>query len=144
MDKRIYRINCLYTKFLNAVNTQLITTYYNISNEFNITIHRIKDDEFMVYVNYENIPPLISQLQLPNDISNYIKSILHKKINIDASFVYSSQYPFRPPLWTITNSTIDLKKEIAIFNRTLDDAWIPCMTLEHDVLCYLVWAIQKI
>jgi hypothetical protein len=142
MDKRIDRINCLYTKFLNAVNTQLIPSYYNISNEFNITLNRTKVDEFVLYIKYENIPPLIRQLQLPSDILNYIKSFLHKKISIDASFSYSTQYPFRPPLWSILNSSIDLKKEIAIFNRSLDDAWLPCMTLEHDVLCYLVWAIQ--
>jgi len=144
MDKRLERIDRSYTKFLNDLNTQQISSHYNISNEIQINITRIKEDIFTVYITYENIPPLIAQLNLPCDINNYIKSFLHKQDKIYASLVFPTQYPFRPPIWSIEYAIKDLKKEIAIFNRSLDDAWIPCINFENEILCYLVWAIQMI
>ena len=74
MDKRIERIDRSYTQFLNVVKIKGITGHYSISDEYTVTIQRISYDVFMVYITYENKPPLIEQLQLPSDIHYYIKS----------------------------------------------------------------------
>jgi hypothetical protein len=142
MDKRIERIDRSYTQFLNVVNKQPITRHYTISDEYTITVTRIAEDVFMVFITYENKPPLIAQLQLPSDIHMYIKSFLHTKHKINSFLSYPNQYPFRPPAWTIVNSSIELKKEMIQFNKSLEESWLPCLNFENDILCYLVWAIQ--
>jgi hypothetical protein len=98
----------------------------------------------MVYITYENTPPLIEQLQLPSDINNYIKSFLHKKHKINSFISYTDQYPFRSPRWSIVHATKELKKEIIHYNQSLEESWLPCLNFENDILCYLVWAIQHI
>lgn len=144
MDKRMERIDRSYTQFLNVIKKQHITSHYNISDEFTIVISRISGDVFMVYITYENKPPLISQLQLPSDIHNYIKSFLHQKHKINSFLTYPDQYPFRSPRWTIVHATKELKKQIVQFNASLEESWLPCLNFENDILCYLVWAIQHL
>jgi len=96
----------------------------------------------MVYITYENNPPLISQLELPLDIHYYIKSFLHQTHKINSFVSYTEQYPFRAPRWSIVHSTKELNKEIIQFNKSLEESWLPCLNFENDMLCYLVWAIQ--
>jgi hypothetical protein len=144
MDKRIERIDRSYTKFLNVVNKQPITRHYSISDEYIVTIQRISHDVFMVYISYENKPPLIAQLQLPSDIHSYIKSFLHTKHKINSFIAYTEQYPFRPPRWSIVHATKELKQQIIQFNQSLEASWLPCLNFENDILCYLVWAIQQL
>ena len=144
MDKRIQRIDNSYTQFLNVVKLKGITGHYSISNEYTVTISRISHDVFMVYIVYQNNPPLITQLDLPSDIHYYIKSFLHTKHKINSFVSYPDQYPFRPPKWTIVHSTKELTKEIIQFNQSLEESWLPCLNFENDILCYLVWAIQNL
>jgi hypothetical protein len=144
MDKRIERIDRSYIQFLNVVKLKGITGHYNISDEYKITITRITEDVFMVYITYENQPPLIAQLELPSDINTYIKSFLHTKHKINSFLSYPNQYPFRPPAWTIVHATKDLKNQIIQYNKSLEESWLPCLNFENDILCYLVWAIQQL
>lgn len=142
MDKRLARIERGYQRFLNTLHSRRINSHYDISHEFDITVTKTSDETFMVYINYENNPPLIAQLQLPTDINTHIKSFLHAKKHMYASIGYPSDYPFRPPKWAIVDSTINLKNELIIFNKSLDASWLPCMDFDNELLCYLVWAIQ--
>lgn len=142
MDKRIQRIDNSYRQFLNVVNLKGIIGHYSISDEYNVTVSRISEDVFMVYITYENNPPLISQLELPLDIHYYIKSFLHQTHKINSFVSYTEQYPFRAPRWSIVHSTKELNKEIIQFNKSLEESWLPCLNFENDMLCYLVWAIQ--
>ena len=142
MDKRIERIGRSYTKFLNAVDTKTIPTHYDISDDFQIIVTKTADDTFLIDISYENKPPLISQLQLPSDIHNYIKSFLYKKNHMNSTLFYPEHYPFRPPKWSIDNTSLTLKNELHVYNRSLEESWLPCLNFENEVLCYLVWAIQ--
>ena len=142
MDRRLERIERSYTKFLNAVDTKSIPAHYDISTEFNITVTKTANDSFTIDISYENNPPLISQLHLPIDIHNYIKTFLYKKNHMNSILFYPEQYPFRPPKWSIDNTSIKLKNELNIYNRALEESWLPCLNFENEVLCYLVWAIQ--
>ena len=142
MDRRLERIERSYTKFLNAVDTKSIPAHYDISTEFNITVTKTANDSFTIDISYENNPPLISQLHLPIDIHNYIKTFLYKKNHMNSTLFYPEQYPFRPPKWSIDNTSIKLKNELNIYNRALEESWLPCLNFENEVLCYLVWAIQ--
>ena len=144
MDKRIERIDRSYTQFLNVVKIKGITGYYSISDEYTVTIQRISYDVFMVYITYENKPPLIEQLQLPSDIHYYIKSFLQTTHKVNSFVSYTEQYPFRPPRWCIVHATKELKDEIRKYNASLEASWLPCLNFENDILCYLVWAIQTL
>jgi hypothetical protein len=144
MDKRIQRIDNSYRQFLNIVEKKGITGYYSISDEYSVTVSRISEDVFMVYITYENNPPLIAQLDLPLDIHYYIKSFLHTKHKINSFVSYRQQYPFRSPSWDIVHATKELKKEIIHFNKSLEESWLPCLNFENDILCYLVWTIQHL
>jgi len=144
MDKRIERIDRSYTQFLNVLDKRPITSLYSISDEYAVTITRISHDVFMVYVTYENKPPLIAQLDLPSDIHNYIKSFLHTKHKINSFISYTEQYPFRPPRWAIVHANKELKTEIIRYNQSLEESWLPCLKFENDILCYLVWVIQQL
>jgi len=144
MDKRIAQIDRSYVRFLNVIGDQPIANYYGLSNEISVTVSRISLDCFMVLVNYENKPPLISQLELPLELHYYIKSFLHKKNVINSQIRYPDQYPWRSPIWThtISNTNPITSKQLVRFNAEMAESWLPCSIFEQDILYYLVWLLD--
>ena len=141
-EKHIVQINRSYNLFLNSTHNQSISSYYNLDPNTTVNVLRTQRDTFIIKYHYENKPPLITQFNLPNDLCYYIKSFLQKKYTISSQIYYPRDYPFHSPTWTIVDTTIsifELNKQFKFYNRQLLESWLPCMTLENDVLCYIVW-----
>ena len=141
-DKRIRQLNRSYNMMLNAFADQPISNYYNLDPDITITLLKINDDLLRVVFDYENTPPLITQMPIPSDIQRYIQSFLHQKYKIASQVYYPREYPFRSPIWTLIDTTIsiiEIDKQFKFFNRQLHDSWLPCTNMQHDILCYLVW-----
>ena len=140
--KHIVQINRSYNLFLNSIHKQTIASYYNLDPNSTVNVLRTQLDTFIIKYHYENTPPLIRQFNLSTDLSNYIKSFLIQKYTISSQIYYPRDYPFHSPTWTLIDSTIsifEIDKQFKFYNRQLLDSWVPCMSLENDVLCYIVW-----
>jgi hypothetical protein len=140
--KRIQLIERSYNLLLNAMHGKTISSYYNLDQDITITVTKMQHDIFMVKYDYENKPPLISQLNLPSDIDYYIKSFLRKKYTISSQIHYPDHYPYHAPTWALVDSTISLfepVKQFTFFNQQLKDSWLPCVIIESDILNYIVW-----
>ena len=130
------RITTLLSEFNEHLNGQTIQDYFDIRT---LTFSLSREDHLLFsfqcnqYESYD-----LSQLQLPTDVQTYIHSYLFKDICIQYTITYGTDYPFKPPLWTLKNENISYLKITNIHNAYNIHDWSPAITIEKDMLGMIV------
>ena len=84
---------------------------------------------------------------LPSDISNFISEYLPEYIYICVEITFPSEYPFKPPIYTLLSTKYNIKLPISIdrYYATIVDnhnlqykrEWTAAMDIEKDILYFI-------
>ena len=134
------RITLLFKSFNEHLKGQSINEYFNIDT----TVFTLSRDDYLIFtfhcVHHEKYD--ISNLELPDDLLTYIHLFLPQEIQIHYKIMYSTDYPFKPPLW-ITNNQL-CSKITNMHNLENKYDWSPAMTIEKDTLSMITKLIPLI
>lgn len=133
----------LLEKHFGIVNT-------NPSKNISTHIQFLRPNELELNITYEKIYPFMDFGKLPPELSTVIHSYTTGRLSIIINILYTSEYPFRPPIWSLidvkhnTKSSINLKDYysylIGNHNEQYSNDWSPAINYDIDILDF----IQKI
>jgi len=133
----------LLEKHFGIVNT-------NPNRQFLIHIQLLQPNELKINITYEKIYPFMDFGKLPPELSSLIHSYRKDRISIMINILYTAEYPFKPPIWSLLDvkhnikSPIDLSEYysylIGNHNEQYGIDWSPAINYDIDILNF----IQKI
>lgn len=134
----------LLEKHFGIVNT-------NPNKQFSTYIQFLQPNELELNITYEKIYPFMDFEKLPPELSSVIHSYTTGRLSITASILYTSEYPFRPPIWSLIdvkhntiNTSLNLKDYYSYLidnhNEQYSNDWSPAINYDIDILDF----IQKI
>lgn len=134
------RLTLLFKSFNENLKGQSIHEYFNIDT----TVFTLSRDDYLLFtfhcVHHEKYD--ISKLSVPDDIITHILLFLPQEIRIQYKIIYSTDYPFKPPLW---NSENELCSKITnMHNSENKYDWSPAMTIEKDILSMIEKLVKLI
>jgi hypothetical protein len=135
-----------------------LSRFYQLPTSIKID-KEIKENSMYLTIRYKNTP-YCPCFQLPTDIVSYIRKYLTHRIEIKTKIVYSSNYPFVPPIWFIQSVKhtfqIDLldyyidkvhqhnttyltymMNPFDVNSLSLLGDWSPAISVEKDILYFL-------
>ena len=138
-----------YEKFQNKIKDSSINKYFGIIDpNVNITLNK-KNNEEILYLNIFYLKPQekIYFKLFPNEINDLVHSYLNEYIDIEAKILYPLDYPFQPPIWSLTKniSNFDFKNllysiceyAITCHNNQHTRDWSPATDIEKDILDFI-------
>jgi len=145
-----------YLRHMVTLNPEvLLQKYFGISNtdkskEFALHMSLIETNLLEVSFTYKKLFPFIDFRALPLEISDLIHSYTSGYICIKANILYTSEYPFRQPIWKLidvehnVSSYINLKEYYEYLIKKHNEQylidWSPAINFNTDILDF----IQKI
>jgi hypothetical protein len=123
--------------------------YFGISN-LNIKFElNKKSDENILYFNifYLNPRKNIHFKILPDEINNIINLYLDEFIDIQTQILFTSDYPFYQPIWSLSKLSFNFKTNLLLndiykyiidcHNSQYNHDWSPATDIEKDILDFI-------
>jgi len=130
-DRRIHR---LYDEFLQNVKGT-IQSHFQISHS-TYKLYRASTREFLFTIYQETCP--FVHVQLPSELNIYINTFLYEYAIVTYLLVFPSDYPFHPPVWSVSKSSTNISKQferiVHYQNHRYSISWSPAITIEKDIL----------
>lgn len=139
-----------YERFQNKITASSINKYFGIIDP-NIKIElNKKNNETNLYLNIFYLKPQKkTHFKLfPDEINDLIYSYLNEYIDVEFKILYPLDYPFQPPIWSLTKNASnfvfkDLLNNIVEFaitchNNQHNRDWSPATDIEKDILGFIV------
>lgn len=137
MAMRARRIETSVSTFTRNLNSQSIQLYFNVPGKYKF--YREDANTFLFTTDYEYMPSCnIDNLCV--DISKYIASFLYRRSTCTFRVIFTNDYPYRSPVWSIvsmkTNEHADFQKVVDTQMQQYNayHGWTPAITLEVDIL----------
>jgi hypothetical protein len=95
----------------------LLQKHFGIVNidktrEFTVHMNLVKSNELEVSFTYKKTFPFIDFKVLPIEISDIVHSYTSGYICIKANILYTSEYPFKQPIWKLINVDHNVQSNI--------------------------------
>jgi len=123
----------------NLINeNKTIGEYFQVP--IKITINH--DDVLNILCKFEFSVEVFVKLELPFEINCIILSYLHKPSFAEFKMIIPKDYPFKPTIWVLLNSTNYTKYKAAEIyqNARYRESWEPSISFEKDIL-YMIECI---
>ena len=137
MNRRLYR------EMTDLNNKLPIQDYFDIpinntdNSTFNIDITSILNNKIELEIRYTFRKDGYYFDMLPPEINNIIDSFMIYYITLNITLVIPSEYPFKPPLWILTNLDTDRVRNIEYITTYFIDK-IKCHNKEDFSLVYYI------
>lgn len=133
----------------------LLQKHFGISNsdkskEFTVHMNLIESNQLEVSFTYKKSFPFIDFKALPLEISDLVHSYISGYICIKANILYTTEYPFKQPIWKLVDvehnvsTHINLKDYYEYLIKKHNEQylidWSPAINFDTDILDF----IQKI
>jgi hypothetical protein len=139
-----------FKRFEHAYQTQSLDKYFGLKHNYDVlTIvpKKIDVNKLALYIkvvkNY-----YYDFKDLPSDISNLISDYLPEYLYICVEITYPSDYPFKPPIYTLLSTKYNLVHlpisihsyyDTIVNNHNLqyNHEWSPAIDIEKDILYFI-------
>jgi hypothetical protein len=151
MDRRQKRLEIEYTNFMNNIGDKSLAEYYQFNDTIHVQFTKLNIDEFELKIDYENKPPFIYELNLPNDVKTYIKSFLHEKLHLISTIKYKQDYPFSAPIFSLSHVETNFPNfyssnrkttRLNIFNNMYSFSWQPGISMEYNIFTFILFMLN--
>ena len=147
MNRRV--MNSSYNAFEESLNGSEIEEYFgmndkNKTEKIHFDIMRNSNNNVMIfYIDYYK-KNLYNFQNLPIEINSMIASYTQEYIRIALKIVFTSEYPFRAPIWSLMNVRHNMNTPLNLteyYEYIVDNHntqhWSPVTRIEKDVLDFI-------
>jgi hypothetical protein len=138
MNRAQFRMTNMIDRFKENLNGQTIGEYFQVPMK--ITIQH--EDVLNVTCKFSEKKEIYVKLELPFEVNCIILNYLYEHSYGEYQIIIPNDYPFKPPIWVLINSNKNKYKKAETYqNAYYRDGWMPCISVEKDIL-YMIEALN--